>query len=134
MNVPLTTVFLLAVWVGRKSILSTRINRRLTALVGISAVGTLVQRIVCALLGLEVRQTIMQNFILVAIVCITGGVTLHGGFFWSAGAVAIGFLIAALVPGYEIQLFGVSMVGALVFAVLSWRNWKGEFSLGPSRS
>ena len=129
LNAPLAAVFLLAVWIGRRSILSTRINRRLTALVGIAVLGTLAQRIVCALLALEIRPTVMQNFLLVAAVCITGGVTLYWGFFWSAGAVAVGFLVAALVPGYETQLFGVSAVGALVFAVLSWRNWTGEFSV-----
>ena len=61
--------------------------------------------------------------------CITGGVTLHWGFFWSAGALAAGLLVAALLPGFEAQIFGIASVGALVFAVLSWRGWKGEFSL-----
>ena len=82
------------------------------------------------MLGLDVRQTSLQNFLLVAAVCVTGGVTLHWGFFWSAGALGVGFILAVLI-GHESQIFGAAVVGALVFAVLSWRGWKGEFSLRP---
>lgn len=126
--VPLLVVYFLAVWIGRRSILSTRINRRLTGLIAISGVGVLAQRIACALLDVDVRQTAIQNFLLVIAVCVTGGFTLHWGFFWSAGALVAGLLLAAVV-GFEPQIFGVASIGALVFAVLSWRGWKGEFSL-----
>lgn len=129
MIAPLIVVFLLAVWIGRRSILSTRLNRRLIGLVTISGVGTLISRVACALLGLSVRQTIVQNFILVTLVCFTGGVTLHWGFFWSAGAMVAGLAFTTFFPGTEPAIFGVASVGALVFAVLSWRGWKGEFSL-----
>lgn len=128
-STPLIAVFLLSVWLGRRSILSTRLNRRLIGLVTISGVGTLVSRVVCALLGMSVRETILQNFIGVVLVCVTGGVTLHWGFFWSAGAMLAGLAASALFPGAEPPLFALASVGALVFAVLSWRGWKGEFSL-----
>jgi serine/threonine-protein kinase len=124
-------VFSVAVWVGRRSILSTRINRRLVGLVAISGLGTLAQRVVAAMVGLDMRDTVLQNFVLVGVVCLTGGMTLHWGFFWSAGALGVGLVIAAFFPGFEPQIFGVASVGALVFAVLSWRGWKGEFSLRP---
>ncbi len=129
LNVPLLVVFFLAVWVGRRSILSTRLNRRLIGMVTIAALGTLWSRVACALLGLSVRETLVQNFIGVALVCFTGGITLHWGFFWSAGAMVAGLAVAALFPGIEPPTFAAASVGALVFAVLSWRGWKGELSL-----
>lgn len=124
-------VFVAAVWVGRRSILSTRINRRLTGLVFISGLGTLIERLVAAFAGLTVRETVLQNFVLVTVVCVTGGVTLHWGFFWSGAALLVGLIVAVLLPGFEPQIFSVASVGALVFAVLSWRGWKGELSLRP---
>lgn len=125
------TVFFIALWLGRASLLSTRINRRLMGMVGVAGMGTLVQRIACALLDVDLRVTVVQNFVLVGLICVTGGITLHSGFFWSAGAMLAGLCIALLAPGLEGQIFGAAAVGALGLAALSWRSWKGEFSLRP---
>jgi|APLak6261675434_1056106.scaffolds.fasta_scaffold00358_8 serine/threonine-protein kinase len=121
--------FVLAMWVGRKELLSTRLNRRLMSLVGIAGFGTLLQRIVCALLDFDQRETVMQNFLLVGVVCVTGGFTLHSGFFWSAGAVLAGWLLSLVTPGLEGQVFAVACIGSLGLAALSWRGWRGEFAL-----
>ena len=113
-----------------RSLLSTRLNRRLTGLVALSTAGTLVQRLLAGLLGFSDRETLLHNFVMVLAVSATGGITLHSGFFWSAGVVALGLIVAVLVPGYEAQLFNISAGGALIFSMLSWRGWKGELSLG----
>ncbi len=124
------SIFLIAMWLGRRSLLSTRLNRRLTGLVAMAATGTLLQRLFAGLLGFSDRETLLHNFVMVLVVSATGGITLHWGFFWSAGVVALGLLVALLVPGYESQLFNIAAGGALIFSMLSWRGWKGELSLG----
>lgn len=128
MAVPLA-IFGLAMWIGRRSILSTRLNRRLTGMVAIAGLGTLAQRILAGAMGFDDRQTVLHNFLMVLAVCVTGGITVHWGFFWSAAAMAVGLLMALLFPGHEPQLFNLGVVGALIFSVLSWRGWKGELSL-----
>ncbi len=124
------SIFSASMWLGRRSLLSTRLNRRITGLVAMSTVGTLVQRLVAGLMGFSDRETLLHNFVMVLVVSATGGITLHWGFFWSAGVVALGLLVALLVPGYESQLFNISAGGALIFSMISWRGWKGELSLG----
>ncbi len=121
-------VFGVAVFIGRRSILSTRLNRRLVGMVGAAGVGVLVERVVCALLGMSARDTVINNFVLVMMVCITGGLTVHWGFYWSAAALLAGLVAAALV-GWEAQIFAVATMGALIFAILSWRGWRGELRL-----
>ncbi len=122
-------VFVAAMWLGRRSLLSTRINRRLTGMVALCALGTLAQRILGAVQGMGPRETLVQNFLMVIFVSATGGATLHWGFFWSAGAMAAALIVAVLVPGYELQLFNLGVIGALTFSVISWRGWKGELSI-----
>lgn len=124
-------MYALAVWYWRGALLSTRLNRRVTSLVGVAMLGTLGQRVVGAIMGLEVREVVMQNHVLVAAVCIAGGATLHSGFFWSAAAFLTGLLLSWLSPGYEPQLFGLAAVVALIVAATSWRGWRSELALKP---
>jgi eukaryotic-like serine/threonine-protein kinase len=123
------TIFALAMWFGRRSLLSTRLNRRLTGMVAIAGLATAAQRALAGLMGFDNRETTLHNFVMVMMICATGGITLHWGFFWSAGAMAVGLAAALLVPGHESPLFNISLAGALVFSVLSWRGWSGELSL-----
>lgn len=122
------TSFGLALWIGRRSLLSTRLNRRLMGLVGAATLGTLIQRVTSAILEQTDRATIFQNFAMVFMVCCLGGLMMHAGFFWSAVAVAVGAVLAVLLPGLEGQLFALACIGAMGVAVLSWRTWKGELS------
>jgi cation transport ATPase len=122
-------ILAMAIALGRRSLLSTRLNRRLIGMVASAALGTLAQRVLGGALAFSNRETLLHNFLMVLAVCVTGGITLHWGFFWSAGAMIVGLLVAVLVPGYESPLFNLSAAGALIFSVLSWRGWRGEFSV-----
>lgn len=115
-----------AVFIGRRSILSTRLNRRLIGMVASAGIAVFVDRIVCALLGMSLRDTLLNNCVMVLMVCVTGGITVHWGFYWSAAAMALGLVAAYLLPGSELLLFAGATMGALIFAVLSWRGWQGE--------
>jgi hypothetical protein len=129
MMVIVMSVFGLSLWLGRASLLSTRLNRRLMGLVAVAGLGTLFQRALFAWYGVDQRQTVMQNFIYVTMVCVLGGITLFSGFFWSAAAMVIGMIVAAIFPGREGALFGGAAAGALGAAVLAWSRWRGEFAL-----
>lgn len=124
-----TTGFLLAVFIWRRFLLSTRLNRRIIGMVGIAAFGTQAQRILAATQNLGVRDTVLQNALLVMVVCVTGGITLHNGFFYSALPMLAGLLINVFVHGHEAQIFGAAAIGSLAVAVLSWRGWRGEANL-----
>ena len=118
-----------AILLGRRSLLSTRLNRRLIGMVATAGLAVLAQRVLGSVMGFSNRETLLHNFVMVLAVCVTGGITLHWGFFWSGGAMVLGLITAILIPGYESPLFNLSTSGALIFSVLSWRGWRGEFSL-----
>ena len=122
-------ILAIAIALGRRSLLSMRLNRRLVGMVALAGLGVLAQRALGGALAFSNRETLLHNFVMVLAVCATGGTTLHWGFFWSGGAMVVGLIVALLVPGYESPLFNLSSAGALIFAVLSWRGWRGEFSM-----
>ncbi len=123
-------VYVVALWLGRHSLLSTRLNRRVMGLVAVCGTGALLQRLVAAARDVSDRDVVLQNFVLLAMVNITGGLTIHSGFYWAAGAMAAGFGLSTLsnTVGYEGQLFALAAVVAMGLTAFSWRRWRGEFS------
>jgi serine/threonine protein kinase len=122
-------VFFAAVALGRRSLLSTRINRRLVGLIGVSAMGTLIQRVVCVLLGVDERVVLMNNMVLMAMICVAGGLTVFWGFNLAAATVILALIGAFIFPGNETLFFAGAAMGALFFSILSWRGWRGEMTL-----
>lgn len=122
-------VFFGAVALGRRSILSTRINRRLVGLVGIAGIGILMQRVVGLMLAVDERTMLLNNFVMLAVVCLAGGLTVFWGFNLAALAVLVSLVGAVLMPGRETIFFSVAALGALFFTTVSWRSWRGEFTL-----
>jgi len=122
-------VFFAAVALARRSLLSTRINRRLVGLIGVSATGTLIQRVVCVLLGVDERVVLMNNMVLMAMVCVAGGLTVFWGFNLAAAAVMLALICAFIFPGHETLFFAGAGMGALFFSILSWRGWRGDMAL-----
>ena len=131
LNGTVLAVFALALWLGRRALLSTRVNRRLMGIVAAAGGGSLIQRIAAIGPGLDPRAIVVQNFLLEIAVCAAGAIALHSGFFWSAGAMAAGLVVALLFPGHEGELFALSNAAALAAAALSWRSWRGEFTERP---
>lgn len=127
--IPVLCIFSLAVWLGRHSVLSTRLNRRMVGIVAASAFMTLLSRIGAALLGQDLRTNSLGNFYAVLGISLAAAITLHRGFSWSFAVLLAGFGLAASSPGYEPPIFALSAMFALIVAVLSWRGWRGEFSL-----
>ncbi len=119
-------LFALGLFVGRRSLLSTRLNRRLVGIAGAAVSSLLVQRVLGVLLGLDDRQTVLNNFLLAATITTVGGMTLHWGFYGACGLLLLGLAGAVMVPGLEPALFGAAAMAAMVFIIISWRGWRGE--------
>lgn len=126
---PVLAVLLGAIWVGRHAILSTRLNRRLVGTVVSAGAITLLARVLGGLEGHDLRTAMMANFVGVMGVSLTAGITLHRGFLWSTVAISAGLVLALRLPGWEPPIFAIASLASLAFAVLSWRGWRGEFSL-----
>lgn len=124
-----TTGFLFALFVWRRWLLSTRLNRRIMGMVAVAVLGTQFQRVVAAVQNIGVRDTVLQNAVLVLVVCVTGGITLHAGFYLAALPMLGALIVNLLVHGHEPQVFGVAAIGCLGVAAASWRTWRGEATL-----
>ena len=128
-------VFSIAVWSLRGALLSTRVNRRLTGLVGLSVGGILAQRGLAALIGMNERQTVLDNYLLVCVVCLAGGLTVHNSFFRAIVPMVLGLGVAAVVPSNQAAVFGASGLLALAVLAQSLQGWRGEFApRAPTRS
>jgi serine/threonine-protein kinase len=117
-------VFFTELWFRRRTLLVTRINYQVMWVLGIAVLGTLAQRIMGTALGSDGREVTLENQLLVLVVAVGSGINVHRGFFWSAGAMAVGLLLALAVPGSERWIFGLSSASAMMLAALSWGRWK----------
>jgi serine/threonine-protein kinase len=126
---PVLVTLAVAIWLGRHSILSTRLNRRLIGTIASASAITFATRLLGGAVGLPLKETLFVNFLGVIGVALTAGITLHRGFYWSTFALGLGLGVSLLLPGWEPPIFGVSAFASMAFAVLSWRGWRGEFRL-----
>jgi serine/threonine-protein kinase len=115
-------VFGLSVFFGRKALLSTALNRRMMGMASVAFAGVFLQRVLGVLNGLSWRDVVLENAVLAFTVCVTGGITLHSGFYASAAAMLAGLLALSFTNGHEPQIFGLSAGSAMVLAILSWKD------------
>lgn len=116
------TFLSVATFFGRRSLLSTALNRRIVGLLSLSAVGVFFQRVFGAVLGTEVKEVVLQNGVLLTTVCIAGGITLHNGFYAAAASALAGIVAVFFLNDHHAQAFGISSVGCLLLVILSWRE------------
>ncbi len=121
-----TALYFLALWLGRRSLLGTRLNRRVASVVGAAAVGPLVNRLLAVQTGATMPQTLVADMVLTATACAVGGVTLHWGFFGGATVFVLGAAAASAWPAAASPIYGLSAVIALSAVVLSWTYWRSE--------
>jgi len=120
-------VYLICLFVGRRSLLTTRINRQLMAMIGVGIFSMELGRIQFMLLGLTMRVSLMHDAWMMASVLVVCAFILHWGFAVT-GAV---FLVAGLAVGaspdeHAIPIFsGLSMV-AFVSTVVMFRVWQRD--------
>ncbi len=122
------TVFLIALVVGRKSLLATRLNRRVAGIVAIAIIGPLANRIFGAVLGVPIPHTMVADLVISASVAAAAALTLHWGFVLSACSYFLGALCVMAWPQWAAQIYGVAAVIAMVGVTQT--QWRNELSSG----
>lgn len=117
----------LGTFLGRRSLLSTRLNRRLIFLLMNVVFGTVLLRVACAELELSTRQTLLMNFLFCAGAVFSAAVSLESRLFLPWTAIGVGFVLAWLLPGAEPPIFSTTAFGAMLLTIATWRSWRNEF-------
>jgi serine/threonine-protein kinase len=117
------------VWLERRQLLSTRINRRLAAFQGACLAGLLFNRVVLTRLGLDVPAVLTADLVMLTMAAVTIGLTMHWGFFVSAAFLAIGALACLAIPTSVETLFGVFASLAYASVILTWARWRSDFEV-----
>jgi serine/threonine-protein kinase len=111
------------IFVGRRSLLATRLNRRIAGVVAIVILGPLLNRTTGTLLGATMQQMVVGDLILSAAVCTTAALMLHWGFWLST----LTYLLAAtgvfFWPEHEALIYGgAAVLGIFGVTRTRWRN------------
>lgn len=127
-------IFMLAVAVTRRLVLSTRINRQLALFVVVFLTSQLVHRAFGFAFDKPIGTLLTEELFVIGACAAAGGVAFHWSFFLGAFVLWAGSFIAASRPDLAERLFTASSITALlVVGTLSMKYWRSEFS-GASTS
>jgi hypothetical protein len=125
----LNSVYWVGLYLGRKSLLGTRLNRRVAGVLGVGTLGPLVNRIIAVQSGAGLIQTLVADMVLTAACCAVAGLSLHSGFF-TAGAIMLVGAVAAATFARTLSMaswiYSMSAILGIVAVALSWRRWRNE--------
>lgn len=121
-------VYALGLWLGRRSLLATRVNRRIAAVLGAAIFGSVLNRALAIVTGSPAPTTLVGDLCLMCAVSFLGGFVLHWGFWAGAAILGAGAVGGALLPDLVSPIFGVTGIAAMGVIAWSWRTWKGELS------
>lgn len=130
---PTTVTFFVAVLLGRKSLLATRLNRRIVAMLALCIVALVVNRVACAASGLSPELTMTLDLVVLAAICAAAGLLFHWGFFLCMASSLVGLLAALAWPQAARWAFGVSSALALVGVLVTWTTWRSELAAPVDR-
>lgn len=119
-------VYLAGLWVGRASLLATRLNRRSAGVVGLAIVGPLLNRLAAAFTGASVPQTVVGDMLLTATMTAGAALMLHWGFAVATTAFLVGAATAIVFPDLASPLHGLAAVASVSGVVLTWKRWRNE--------
>lgn len=125
---PATVTFFVAVLLGRKSLLATRLNRRIVAMLALCFVALVVNRITCATIGLPPELTMTVDLVVLAAISAAAGLLFHWGFFLCMASNLAGLFAALAWPAGARWAFGVSSAVALVGVIVTWTTWRSELA------
>jgi eukaryotic-like serine/threonine-protein kinase len=124
--------FFVGLYLGRKSLLSTRLNRRVAGILGLAAFMPVVNRMFAVQTGATSRQILVADMLICATAAAAAGMTLHNGFFSATALLLVGTAAAAFltdtVSGVSI-IFSFTAILSLAAVVYSFRRWHNELAV-----
>jgi hypothetical protein len=130
---PATVTYFVAVLLGRRSLLATRINRRIVATLALCFVALVLNRTVGAVSGLSADLTLTVDLVVLSAISAAAGVLFHWGFFISMAAHLAGLLAALAWPHAARVAFGGATAVALVGVIVTWTAWRSELTAPVDR-
>jgi hypothetical protein len=124
-----TLVYTAALAIGRRSLLATRVNRRLAALVEICAVGPLLHRLVAARTGAAATDVVLGDMVMTAAVLALAGFTIHSSLFAGSVFFVTGALAGLVWPDAATFFYSLAAVLTLVLLGIRGRTWRSELSI-----
>ena len=124
-----STVYLIGLYLGRRSLLSTRINRRVAGIIGLCSIAPMVHRIFAVQTGESTIEVLISDLVMTAALATAAGLTLHSGFFFGATIFIIGAAVGTVVPQTLPALslvYSCTAVSAILAVAMSWRRWESE--------
>ncbi len=118
--------YVVALWVGRESLLATRLNRRVAGVVGLAILGPMANRFAAAFTGASHGQMLVSDMLITATMTTAAGLMLHWGFFVCAGVYVLGAIAAIARPDLASVLHGTAAVISIAGALWSWGQWRSE--------
>ncbi len=128
---PTGLAFLVAVGVGRRSLLVTRLNRRIVAMLGMSLVVVGLNRATAAALGLGLAATLTLDLMVLSTVYLCAGLLFHWGFYLGGVVALAGVCCGLAFPGHISGIFGGTVAAAIAAVIPTWRTWRSEL-VAPS--
>jgi eukaryotic-like serine/threonine-protein kinase len=125
-------VYFIGIYLGRRSLLSTRLNRRVAGVIGLCSFGPVVHRVFAVQTGENALEVLVSDLVMTAVVAACAGITLHSGFFTGATIFIIAAGVATVIPQTLAAislLYSVTAVLAIVAVAMSWRRWENEFGV-----
>lgn len=131
---PFTLTLLVALAVGRKSLLGTRLNRRIILVLVFVLLSVTFNRIVCALLGVSRDQTLILDLVVGAALSSGPALLFHWGFFISLGCNLLGVAAALIWPEHVRWIYGAAVASALSGVLITWTTWRSEMTAPIDRA
>lgn len=128
--VPATLAFVVGIVIGRKSLLGTRLNRRIVAMLALAIGALLLNRATCAVLGLPHEVTLVIDLVMLSVVALAAALSFHWGFAIGAGAMLVGAVVTAQFPAFAQFIFSLSAAVGLTSVFVTWTSWRSEWGTG----
>jgi serine/threonine-protein kinase len=125
--------YVVALWLGRKSLFATRINRRAAGVLGLAILGPLANRIAAGFTGTSIPQTLVSDMILTATMASAAALMLHYSFFMATAAFLVSAALAVVFPEYASPLHGLAAIVSVGTIGVSMRWWGNELGLSERK-